>query len=204
MHKRCVLYSKGTYYISIPKEIADLWGLKKGDELMIEYSESELKMRKVDSFRPASDLLKKKAKNKVYTIGYEGKSIEEFIEELQNNRIERVIDVREYPLSRKRGFSKKSLQENLSKAGIDYIPLTALGSPRELRQDLRSRQLSFSEFADLYKNYLLKDLNAIRNLEIHASSKTSAIMCFEADWRRCHRSILAEFLERDGFEVIHL
>lgn len=143
-------------------------------------------------------------KMKVYTIGYEGKSIEEFIEKLQSNGIERVIDVRERPLSRKRGFSKKSLQENLSKAGIDYIPLTALGSPRELRQDLRSRQLSFSEFADLYKNYLLKDLNAIRNLEIHASSKTSAIMCFEADWRRCHRSILAEFLERDGFEVIHL
>ncbi|MEM2022665.1 MAG: DUF488 family protein [Archaeoglobaceae archaeon] len=203
MHKRRVLYSKGAYYISIPKEIVELWGLKKGDELMIEYSEGELKMRKVDSFRPASDLFKK-TENKVYTIGYEGKTIKEFIEELQNNRIERVIDVRERPLSRKNGFSKKSLQENLSKAGIDYISLTALGSPRELRQSLRSGLLSFSEFADLYQNYLSRDLDAIRNLEIYASSKTSAIMCFEADWRRCHRSILAEFLERDGFEVIHL
>lgn len=203
MYKRRLFFNKGTFYVSIPKEIVEIWGLKRGDELILEYFENEMKMKKVDSFRPALELLKK-GRNKAYTIGYEGKTIDEFIEELINNKIERVIDVREYPLSRKNGFSKKSLQKELNRVGIEYKSLTALGSPRELRQDLRSKLLVFSQFADLYRDYISKHLEDIRILEIYVSTKTSAIMCFEADWRRCHRSVLAEFLERDGFEVIHL
>jgi len=141
---------------------------------------------------------------RVYTIGYEKKAVEEFVSMLVEHGVERLIDVRELPFSRKNGFSKRKLEERLAETGIEYISLTYLGAPRELRRDLRSGLITFSEFAEKYREYLEKNLEKLKELEVYISAKNSALMCFEADWRKCHRSIIAEFLERDGFEVVHL
>ena len=204
MYRREVQYHKGTFYIALPKEVAETWDLKKGDEVLMEYSKGKLIVKK-DPFKPASELLgKRSGVGKVYTIGYEGKTVDEFIDELLEHNIVRLIDVRELPLSRKNGFSKRALEKELRLAGIEYISLTSLGAPKELRHDLRSKLMSFSEFARLYRKYLEERTEELKRLESYVSTKTSALMCFEADWRECHRSIIAEFLERDGFEVIHL
>ena len=92
----------------------------------------------------------------------------------------------------------------LKEEGIEYKLFSELGAPKEARDELKSKLLSFDEFAEIYRNYLKERMDELRALELYVSSKKSALMCFEADWRRCHRSIIAEFLEKDGFEVIHL
>ncbi|MEM3927891.1 MAG: DUF488 domain-containing protein [Archaeoglobaceae archaeon] len=139
---------------------------------------------------------------KVYTIGYEKKSLEQFIEKLQNNGIERVIDVRETPFSRRKEFSGKNIEKALKKAGIEYVSFRELGAPKEIRKKLKENSISFEKFAEEYRNHLNE--NDFLMLKILISEKVSALMCYEADWRRCHRSILVELLEKDGFRVIHL
>jgi len=159
-----------------------------------------------NNFRPALELLEDRegAKFIIYTIGYEGKTVSNFIDILQKHGIKLLVDVREIPLSRKDGFSKTKLKEMLDKVGIEYVSFKELGAPKDLRHELRDKSIRFEEFKRLYKDYLNKHLDAIKRLENLAKSKPTAIMCYEKDWRVCHRSIIAEYLKRDGFEVIHL
>lgn len=140
----------------------------------------------------------------VYTAGYEGKSVEEFTKALKEKAVERVLDVRETPWSRRKDFSKENIRKELKKAGIEYLSFRELGTPREIRKKLKTGSMSFEQFAEAYRSYVAKNENSLLMLKILASEKTSAIMCYEADWRNCHRAVLAEFLERDGFKVVHL
>ncbi len=71
---------------------------------------------------------------KLFTIGYEGRDIDEFVSLLKDNGITRLIDVREIPFSRKKGFSKSRLNERLQNENIDYVHIKALGSPSEIRE----------------------------------------------------------------------
>lgn len=73
----------------------------------------------------------------IHTIGYEGKSIEEFVDILVENDVQIVVDVRELPLSRKAGFSKRGLAAALEERGIGYVHMRELGTPRAMRQQLR-------------------------------------------------------------------
>lgn len=140
----------------------------------------------------------------IYTLGYEGRTLEEFINLLSENKIELVIDVRAIPWSRKRGFSKKELEKALSESSINYISLTELGSAKDIREALKSGKIDFEEFAEKYRDYVKKREDLIEKLVEIASKKDSVILCYEKDWRRCHRSILAEILEEKGFRVQHL
>jgi bifunctional DNA-binding transcriptional regulator/antitoxin component of YhaV-PrlF toxin-antitoxin module len=203
MYARKLRYGKGSYFITVPKEIVSSMNWSEGDEIIFEPNGKGVLLRK-NEFKRAIDLIQQGEIREAFTIGYEGKDIEEFIEELIENGVERLIDVREMPLSRKNGFSKKSLMKALREAGIEYKPFPELGAPKEARHDLKSRILDFEEFAEIYRRHLINHVDDLKALEIYVSSKKSAIMCFEADWRKCHRSIIAEFLEQEGFEVIHL
>ncbi len=71
------------------------------------------------------------------TIGYEGKTVDSFLALLAESGVAVLVDVREFPLSRKPGFSKTRLREALARRGIEYVPMRALGSPRDLREELR-------------------------------------------------------------------
>lgn len=75
--------------------------------------------------------------NKFYLTGYEKQNIDDFVSKLMKNKISILVDVREIPLSRKKGFSKKSLQLKLNEAGIEYLHIKQLGSPKLIRHKLR-------------------------------------------------------------------
>src|SRR3546814_5218381 len=88
----------------------------------------------------------------LYTIGYEGSDIAHFLLTLQQCGIKRVIDVREVPLSRKRGFSKTALAAKLVESGIDYSHFKALGDPKSGRDAMRRGD--FSALVDIYSEHL--------------------------------------------------
>lgn len=141
----------------------------------------------------------------IYTIGYEGYSIENFIKKLQDSNIQQLIDVREIALSRKNGFSKGILQSELKKAGIIYKHIPELGSPKEIRHQLHE-DWNYKRFFDEYKNHIndLEILECISDIEGRARRKKSVLLCFEKDYKTCHRSIIAEELKRRGWIVNHL
>ncbi|WP_423792100.1 DUF488 family protein [Methanocaldococcus indicus] len=140
----------------------------------------------------------------IYTIGYERRSIDEFIKILKDNQIELVIDVREIPLSRKKGFSKNKLKEILTEHGIGYVHLKFLGTPKELRDKLKSGKISFIEFMDEYLSHLDKNIESLKELLRYAVEYRSVLMCYEKDWRKCHRSIIAKELGKIDFKVVNL
>lgn len=142
----------------------------------------------------------------LYTIGYEGRSIDEFKRILLDNKIELLLDVRESGRSRKPYFSNGKLKEQITSAGLEYLHRRALGSPREIRDRLYET-LDYETFFIDYKNYLKTldgDLSEVVDV---VCSKRVCLMCYEADASRCHRSILAEEIREaggNGLEVTHL
>jgi uncharacterized protein (DUF488 family) len=141
----------------------------------------------------------------VWTIGYEAVTFATFLEALRPAGIGMVIDVRDLPLSRRAGFSKTILRASLNEAGIGYTHLKGLGTPKEGRQAIRRGDTA--TFWSIYEARLLgtegqRDLAVAAGI---AGEQASALLCFEADPHLCHRSRVAESLEREyGFCVNHL
>jgi uncharacterized protein (DUF488 family) len=141
-------------------------------------------------------------KQTISTIGYEGVTIQEFVATLKRASINAIIDVRDIPLSRKKGFSKNQLAEALREHGIEYVHLKGLGDPREGREAARAGNYS------LFRKIFAKHMNSkiAREALEHATALVgdyrACLMCFEADYEQCHRSIVAEHLARiTGFKV---
>ena len=87
---------------------------------------------------------------KLYTVGYESCDIEDFTEFLRKHKIRQVADLRKNPVSRKKGFSKSRLAENLALKKIDYLHLAALGVPREWRKLAKEEKITRKKmFSDL-------------------------------------------------------
>lgn len=140
-----------------------------------------------------------------YTAGYEGKSIDLFLQKLLRAGIKRVVDVRNNPVSRKYGFSKRTLASLSSELGMDYVHLPALGI---LPAD-RSRLESFEDYQKLMSEYERIILPKVPEARAQAArlvrEQPSVLVCFEADWRCCHRGRLATAISADtDLEVIHL
>lgn len=143
--------------------------------------------------------------NTIYTIGYEGLTIEQFIKKLKDSNIQQLIDVREIALSRKNGFSKGILEEELKKAGIRYKHYPSLGSPKEIRHQLH-QDLDYKKFFEEYKEHI-KDNDiqeSIKDVEGLSKVRKTVLLCFEKDFKTCHRSIIAQELNKDGWKVNHL
>jgi len=125
---------------------------------------------------------------------------------LRQNGVVRVVDVRQLPLSRKPGFSKSALAAFMSRNGIDYVGFPKLGTPPAIR----NRYKKSGDFARLkrdYLPYLRTQGPALGGLREIAAQGGCALLCFERDPARCHRSILAEVLAgRTGsaFRVEHV
>ena len=135
-------------------------------------------------------------------IGYQGRSVEQLVAALRAAGIARVLDVREVPWSRKPGFSKRALAEQLAEAGIGYEHLPAAGNPRANRRSA----LSTAESLAGYRAHLARDPAVLEAIAEAAGRELVALLCFEADWRECHRSVLLEALAArcGGLEVLHL
>lgn len=140
---------------------------------------------------------------RIFTIGYEGATQAELIAALSAAGVERVIDVRAVPLSRRPGFSKNVLAAGLRDAGIDYVLLKALGTPPEGREAARKGRHDVLE--RVYVAQLETPeagLQAAQMLEL-AAEKPSALLCFERDPATCHRTLLRESVMAD-WEVVDL
>lgn len=140
---------------------------------------------------------------RIFTIGYEGATMDEFIAALRTAGVERVIDVRALPLSRRPGFSKTPLRGALKEAGIDYVHLKALGTPADGRAAARAGR--HADMARIYAGQLeLTEAIAqsAQMLEL-AKEKPSALLCFERDPAHCHRTLLLDAVAQ-GAEVVDL
>jgi len=144
-------------------------------------------------------------KGVVYTIGYEGKSIKQFITKLKFLSIDQLVDVREIPLSRKNGFTKNALKKELEANGIVYKHLPELGSPSEIRHKLHS-DWNYDQFFKEYTEYLATEepQRVLVKLSELSHMRRTVIMCFEYSVEKCHRRILKERLIADGFGVVDL
>jgi len=127
---------------------------------------------------------------RIFTIGYEGATQPELVAALQRAGVERVIDVRAVPMSRKPGFSKNVLAAGLKEAGIDYVHLKALGTPAEGREAARKGR--FAEMERIYAAQLETPEAAAQSAQMIglAEEKPSALLCFERDPAHCHRTPL--------------
>jgi uncharacterized protein (DUF488 family) len=140
---------------------------------------------------------------RIFTIGYEGATTPEFIAALQNAGVERVIDVRALPLSRRPGFSKTPLRGALEEAGIDYVHLKALGTPAEGRAAARAGR--HEDMARIYANQLELPEAIAQGAQMIAlaKEKPSALLCFEREPAHCHRQLLLDAVAANA-EIVHL
>jgi uncharacterized protein (DUF488 family) len=141
----------------------------------------------------------------VFTIGYEGTDLLSFLAELDAVGIKQVIDVRELPLSRKRGFSKSALASALSECGINYVHLRDLGDPKPGRE--AARRGDHIGFQRIYRKHLASPAaqSALSDAIRHASSMRSCLLCFERDFVGCHRAIVADAMAAtSSIKVKHL
>ena len=139
----------------------------------------------------------------LYTVGYEGAELGDFLATLKAHKIKQIIDVRDLPLSRKRGFSKKALIAALAQSGIAYLHLKSLGDPKPGRDAARSGDME--TFRRIYARHLAStDAKAgLIAATTAAGKKTSSLLCYERDHIDCHRAIIAGKLKND-FNVQHI
>jgi uncharacterized protein (DUF488 family) len=138
---------------------------------------------------------------RIFTIGYEATTMGDFIAALTSAGVERVIDVRALPLSRRPGFSKTPLRGALAEAGIDYVHLRALGTPAAGRDAARKGR--HAELERIYAGQLeLPEAIAqgAQMLEL-AAEKPSALLCYEREPSGCHRSLLLRAVAPDAHVV---
>ncbi|WP_047032863.1 DUF488 domain-containing protein [Hoeflea sp. IMCC20628] len=140
----------------------------------------------------------------VYTIGYEGTDIHRFVETLQAVGVEAIADVRALPLSRKKGFSKNALKDQLNQAGIDYIAMKELGDPKPGRDAAKAG--NYTLFRKLYSAHVDQEepKSALKKLATIAESNIVCLLCFERDPKTCHRQIVGERMAPFGYEMFHL
>jgi len=142
----------------------------------------------------------------VLTIGHSTRSLDEFIEILKSFQIEILVDVRSFPGSRRYPhFNREALNGSLRASGIDYIHLPGLGGRRRPLPDslnMTWRNESFRGYADYMETDEFRD--GIDRLLTLARDRRTVIMCSEAVWWRCHRSMISDYLKAKGVDVIHI
>ena len=140
---------------------------------------------------------------RLFTIGYEGATVGEFLAALQSAGVERVIDVRAIPNSRRPGFSKTPLRNALADAGVDYVHLRALGTPADGRAAARAGR--HDDLERIYAGQLELPEAIAEGAQVVglAEEKPAALLCYERDPAACHRSLLLSALTPDA-EVVHL
>jgi uncharacterized protein (DUF488 family) len=148
-----------------------------------------MELKTIDAVTPADDA------PCFFTIGYEGSAFEGYLNRLIKNNVKMLVDVRRNPLSRKYGFSKKTLSDTVQKLGMEYIHIPTLGIDSDRRQDLHT-QTDYDRLFDAYeKRDLKKNVAVLRTLcETVREYKRVAITCFEAEVCMCHRGRVAKAL----------
>ncbi len=144
-------------------------------------------------------------KKSIYTIGYEGLHIEDYINKLIRNGIKFLCDVRQNPVSRKYGFSKRNLSTLLPKFGIKYIHIPELGIDSINRKDLKNSRDYEILFNDYRKSLPGRQFGLTRIMKEFKTQNRIALTCFEREAQNCHRHCISDFLALHyGITVCHL
>lgn len=144
---------------------------------------------------------------RIWTIGHSTRTIDDFISLLKANGIKLLIDVRSLPGSKRYPqFNKEALADSLGKAGIRYEHFPELGGRRKPKADSPNtawRNESFRGYADYMETEEFHEA-VERLLDLATDAGPTAIMCAEAVWWRCHRSLISDYLKARGIEVMHI
>ena len=142
----------------------------------------------------------------IWTIGHSTRSADEFNEILLAHEILSLVDVRSFPGSRRYPhFNQRELAANLEAVGIVYSHNPQLGGrrrPSPTSKNSAWKNASFRAYADHMDSEEFKE--GVKDLLEVAGAGKTAVMCAEALWWRCHRSLIADFLKAQGLEVIHI
>lgn len=135
-----------------------------------------------------------------FTIGYERHTVESFLRTLVDREVDRVVDVRALPLSRRKGFSKTKLRDALAGVNIDYVHVRAAGNP------YRQAKADVEKCLALYRSHLDTTPDALDEVRDAIVGRRAALLCVEADCAGCHRSVIVERLLRraPGWQVTNL
>ncbi len=143
---------------------------------------------------------------RIWTVGHSTHSLPDFIAILEAHGIRAVADVRQYPMSRRLPhFNRDALAAGLAGAGLGYLSFQDLGGRRKARPDsvnLGWRNESFRGYADYMGTEAFR--TALARLREEAAPGPTAVMCAEAVWWRCHRSLISDALKTAGVEVLHI
>ena len=140
------------------------------------------------------------------TIGYEGATVQGFLAALREARVEMLVDVRAVAMSRRPGFAKTRLAGNLDEAGIEYLHLRGLGTPADGRAAARAGR--HEKMHEIFRAHLatpVAQTDLATLVSIVKSGKRVCLMCFEADPKHCHRSLVVEAMaDHVKMDVRHL
>ncbi len=146
-----------------------------------------------------------KAKQKVFTAGYEGRSVDSFLNLLLQTGIRQVVDVRMNPIARRYGFHRSTLNRLCGKLGISYEHIPALGIRSDKRQSLDTPGARDRLFKDYEATTLKKESQSIGAVVEFVKKTPSVLVCMEANHTCCHRSRLANVVaKRANLPVEHL
>jgi len=143
---------------------------------------------------------------RLFTIGYEGINIETFVSVLKSHSIQCLIDVREIPLSRKPGFSKSSLSDRLNRDKITYVHFKELGSPKQIRNELKATK-DYCKFFLAMDKYLAQKQKVVEQAYEYLLDSISCLMCFEEAAETCHRKIVAKKIKEtdgNGLQIVNI
>lgn len=139
------------------------------------------------------------------SLGYEGRTADELINQMVDAGVSVLVDVRLTPLSRKPGLSKNRLRDALADRGIEYVHLPQLGNPKDNREPFRAGQPASR---DRFRSLLHTDdgRQALNHVAELLDGEVVALLCFERDHTTCHRDIVTEELVKDlpGLSLVHL
>ena len=140
----------------------------------------------------------------IYTVGYEGLGLEEFLRQLRRAGVQIVVDVRDFPSSRKPGFSKTALAEALRAEGMEYLHVRSLGCPKLIRDQYRTDR-DWHAYTAAFMKHLRQQSHAVSELAGLCAERTAALLCYEADAGFCHRTYVARAVATNvGGSVRHI
>lgn len=141
----------------------------------------------------------------LFTIGYEGAEVDHFLATLAEAGVMHVIDIRDVPASRKRGFSKNSLASALEERGIGYTHFKSLGDPKPGREAMRRGD--YAAFLEIYNDHVDQPpaRASLHEAVSIALTEPSVLLCYERDPKHCHRTLVARMMNGlASFTVRHL
>ena len=140
---------------------------------------------------------------KIFTLGYQGSSLETYVAALADAGIDIVVDVRETPWSYKPGFSKTPLSAYLGNAGIRYVHVKSAGNPSKNRKTAKDAEECLTRYRDHLTQHpeCLDELSALL-LKARKQKQTVCFTCFERHASECHRSVIMEELAKREHRLV--